>query len=50
VAAYIEEPDIERPFLAIFTSRDVRAGHELTFDYAGGAEVRCSATLASDVH
>ncbi|KAF9520393.1 hypothetical protein BS47DRAFT_1287188 [Hydnum rufescens UP504] len=36
VAAYIEEPDIERPFLAIFTSSDVRAGHELTFDYAGG--------------
>jgi len=32
---YVNEPDPEKPFLAIFTSRDVVAGEELTFSYYG---------------
>lgn len=34
VPAYINETDIQKPFLAIFTKKRVKAGDELTFDYA----------------
>ncbi|KDQ16222.1 hypothetical protein BOTBODRAFT_107329 [Botryobasidium botryosum FD-172 SS1] len=32
---YVNEPDPEKPFLAIFTQRNVVAGEELTFSYYG---------------
>jgi SET domain-containing protein len=38
VAAYVNETDLRKPFLAVFTKKRVRAGDELTFHYAGDAD------------
>lgn len=38
VAAYIDETDIQKPLLALFTLRKVKSGEEITFDYAGNPD------------
>ncbi|KZV86722.1 SET domain-containing protein [Exidia glandulosa HHB12029] len=35
IAVHINEPDVFKPMLCLFTYRDVKAGEELTFSYAG---------------
>ncbi|KIJ38438.1 hypothetical protein M422DRAFT_49976 [Sphaerobolus stellatus SS14] len=35
VASYVNEPDMHKPTLTIFTYKDVQAGEELTFAYHG---------------
>ncbi|KAF8528104.1 SET domain-containing protein [Hysterangium stoloniferum] len=37
-ATYVNEPDLHKPTLTIYTCRDVRAGEELTFAYFGADE------------
>lgn len=32
---YVNEPDIDRPLIAFYATRDVKAGEELTVDYWG---------------
>ena len=34
VGAFVNETDIQKPFMAAFTTKRVRSGEELTFDYA----------------
>ena len=35
---YINETDIQKPFLAIFTRKRIRLGDELTIDYTGSID------------
>ncbi|KAF8313425.1 SET domain-containing protein [Clavulina sp. PMI_390] len=35
--AYIEETDLRKPFLVMFTTKDVKHGEELTFNYSGSS-------------
>jgi len=34
----VNEPDLRKPTLTIFTTKDVRQGEELTFAYSGDAD------------
>ncbi|KAG8720934.1 hypothetical protein FRC08_017171 [Ceratobasidium sp. 394] len=34
-ALYVEEPDIRKPWLALFSCKEVKLGQELTFSYTG---------------
>ncbi|KAG9093778.1 hypothetical protein FS749_013757 [Ceratobasidium sp. UAMH 11750] len=34
-ALYVEEPDIRKPWLALFSDKDIKPGQELTFSYTG---------------
>ncbi|KAG8733822.1 hypothetical protein FRC12_018743 [Ceratobasidium sp. 428] len=34
-AFYVEEPDIRRPWMALFSDQDIKSGDELTFSYSG---------------
>ncbi|KAG8746630.1 hypothetical protein FRC10_004233 [Ceratobasidium sp. 414] len=34
-ALYVEEPDIRKPWLALFSDKEIKPGQELTFSYTG---------------
>lgn len=38
VACYINDQDVEKPLLAIFTNREVKPGEELCFSYYGSPD------------
>ncbi|KAL0953660.1 hypothetical protein HGRIS_004861 [Hohenbuehelia grisea] len=38
VACYINESDMEKPLLTIFSSRDIKEGEEVCFSYSGAAD------------